>query len=228
MTNNEFLKDLYERHPWAFIPEGGTWGGSTFYPSSIEHAQRLRPFVPEHCEPVPDEAYAYGPDKPGAVFVQGPLRKPSRLLRFAGWAHIEGCWFYQKDWIGDCWPTLINLSDPNAHKIIELNRPTDDLLCDRCGGDHSGRCPPKKQETKMPFEKIELPGIEIDTADPAIYQALRDAGWTPPGDSEWLRLSECRLAIRGHNGDWFGREWDHAVLHALKHSPATVRVRKKQ
>ena len=65
-----------------------------------------------------------------------------------------------------------------------------------------------------------------------LKQALKEAGWTPPGESEWLRLDECEFECQDPPGvgAWFHDPTnpDRGLLYALRHGPAAVRVRRKR
>ena len=140
--NHDYLKAEYERHPerWAIerysgicwvpikVPKACLWLSGTRY--------RLRPVVPDSLPALPDAAYCYGPDKPGAVFLGKPLKMPSPQARIVGWAVVIGSrWEYSTNWSGDgCngfGPYLLDLAGSNAEAILELNKPDLEVQVDK-------------------------------------------------------------------------------------------------
>ena len=183
MTNNEFLKDLYGRYPEKWIAEVKTLTEWRQVPNPVwfpKAKYRLRPIVPEGYEPVPDEAHAYGPDKPGAVCLHGPLAMPDNMIGFSGWYFRRGRWEYEKYWLGTSYRLyLIDCTYSRGHKIISLNRP-------------------KKCELK-PLIPSAVRGA-LDALNHRIQKLedqLNSTNEIPPGESEWMRLDKCEFDYIG-------------------------------
>ena len=83
MTINEYLKAEYEKHPERWVVEfwakdREAWLQSPFQVTDRQWGSeyvfyRLRPAVPEGLPALPDAAYCYRPDKPGAAYGEGPV-----------------------------------------------------------------------------------------------------------------------------------------------------------
>lgn len=224
MTNDtDYLKREYERRPWAWVPELDTTNktlsyGPIWHECDIAIAQRLKPRLPADLPEPPDGAHCYGPYRRGGIYVDGFSCEAER--RFSGWMLISRGWQYDKSYRGGGSHYILDLSDPNADEIIALNR----------------------VEAKKPFD------VEVETHPVADLiqsvlndriqyllsideQSIRDAlialGWTPPGESEWLRLDECEFEVTDGENGWHEFKDLTPAVSWIKHGPAVVRVRRK-
>ena len=142
MTNNGYLKAEYERHPERWVIE--RYSGLCWVPLQRpswchwlpETHYRLRPVVPEGLPALPDAAYCYGPDKPGAVFLGAWVKKPDPHVRIVGWTLVAGSrWAYSTNWSGEgsnrFGPYLMDLAGSNDEAILELNEPDLEVQVDK-------------------------------------------------------------------------------------------------
>ena len=237
--SNEYLKTEYERRPncwqvqvyyqsWGWLDSSHQVGPEVFdtHPGFV----RLKPHLPTNLPEPPEQAFCLGPDQPGGVFLYGQIRLPQNVHSFKGW--ILGInnkeWFYSAGRVGTVHAIyIIDLSDPNAEAIIELNRPE-----------------AKPQGTR---NTLTIGGITVDLTDPQIHDALRDAGWchenglvadgwTPPDNhaDEWAALPYCQVEVLDEYGDWqlILTSHDRYIMELIKALASggfdSVRIRRKE
>jgi hypothetical protein len=192
MTNNEYLKAMHEGMP-------GAWACQLFSKDSrwidcprpkflkcIDY--RLIPVVPSGCEPPPEEACAYGPDRPGAVCIDGPVKLPDGVGCFSAWCidhdDHDDLWEYDDSYKGTIdYSSLLNLADPNAAAILALNRP----------------------DWKMPETGPELPEGAPPLPDGWEYVGMGDAMpkhdeciWFRKGRDRWTGPEPCSQHGENH------------------------------
>lgn len=123
VTNNEWLRQEYERRPWAWIAEVKTNKGNWF---DLENPQwqlgfkyRLKPRLPEGIQPA-EWMYAYGPDQQGAAYI-GSDCHPSSVFIGAitedRWDKRSPC---SRSTKAHC---VVCLTDPNADELIAKYSP---------------------------------------------------------------------------------------------------------
>ena len=228
--SNEYLKAEYERRPWDW--QWQFYGHEWWYSGTTSNGRcpkRLKPRLPANLPEPPEQAYCLGPNQPGGVFLHGRIRLPQNVHSFKGW--ILGInnkeWFYSAGREGTVHTIyIIDLSDPNAEAIIELNRPE-----------------AKPQGTR---NTLTIGGITVDLTDPQIHDALRDAGWchenglvadgwTPPDNhaDEWAALPYCQVEVLDEYGDWqlILTSHDRYIMELIKALASggfdSVRIRRK-
>lgn len=232
--SNEFLQRVYESQPGKWkrqfqqtINGKGIWVDATAG-CPPDKPQRLRPILPEGLPEPPEEAFLYGPKKGGIYLYYSPYVYRIAASYWSGWVLQES---EKKVWLHRCdWPArskslrsihcILDLSDPNSRAILETN------------GLWPGEGEPNKGERTM--DKIELPGIEIDPADPEVYDALMQAGWMPKQQrDEWVTLADCDIELADGFGGWDrliplrGERHLMALVYAIaKDGPGAVRVRR--
>ena len=249
--SNEYLKTEYERRPncwqvqvyyqsWGWLDSSHQVGPEVFdtHPGFV----RLKPHLPGNLPEPPEQAYCLGPDQPGGVFLYGQIRLPQNVHSFKGW--ILGInnkeWFYSAGRVGTIHAIyIIDLSDPNAGAIIDLNRPEAKTYV----------YPHYEAKPQGTRNTLTIGGITLDLSDPQIHDALRDAGWchqeglvadgwTPPDNhaDEWVRLGYVDFELQDPPGtrgaSWYGIGGtdapEKAFIYALKYGASAVRIRRKQ
>jgi hypothetical protein len=177
-----------------------------------------------------------------AYLGKGPIELPEEVHGFLGWCFNPkgnkwgggGFWMHLTQEKRAIW--CIDINDPNAEAIVRRNRPG--VLPDESEVPEEltgNRFPPGRVHVRMADHLSDLRGLrvyaDLNTNEERIRQALIDMGWTPPGEpaDEWVGLDELEVMINGARvtGGPVRIQWEQIALHAIKHGPAAVRVRKK-
>lgn len=185
---NEWLKALYEAMgPECFVPQyfgkqDRKWNDCVSNrPSwSSAYKYRLKPIVPDGCEPIPEAAYCYGPDRRGAVCLID--WKDSLVDCVAGWALECGEWERSESWLSPIQgPFLLDLSQQNATEIVRRNT--------------GKRLPWDSDHVRDSTESEEA---ELEAAlDVALESALSDYdGVGQDGNSITIKADRCEISAQ--------------------------------
>ncbi|MFW6024070.1 MAG: hypothetical protein ACOC8P_00445 [Dichotomicrobium sp.] len=182
---------------------------------AINYESRLVPRLPEGLPDPNDDMMNR------AVYLcKGPVKKPKGVDRFSDWIlGTRGDWLYSKTSLGTFeYQYCIDIRDPHAREIIELNRPgllDDEKILDG-GGLQKGECVPyqelliqalciiqcgwqTEEERKVLLDahkEVECYGRQL------IEERLQQAATsTPPGKSkeEWIDAFNRMLSEAGPN-----------------------------
>lgn len=226
MTNDE-LKALRDKYPWAWVAEGqwkGEWRKDAAW--HRDNPTRLKPklpaYLPEPTEDMMNRAVYLG---------TGRVERPFLVEGFKGWCcRMQNSWSfipYAAD-IDVKAHYCIDNNDLNAREVIALNRAEDDDA-------EIGRV--LSEALRKSGEPCQAHNVSAMIAldDPELVAALVQAGWIPPGESQWLRLDECEVQIEDDCGNWIGinpSSSDNELLGFIgllaEDGPVSVRVRRKK
>ena len=67
---------------------------------------------------------------------------------------------------------------------------------------------------------------EVNTNEQRVRAALIEMGWTPPGKSDYITLSDALLEVL-FDDRWWAVDVEEFALHLIRHGPQSVRVRGK-